>query len=446
VYQPAPAVTDSAIAHLQRLIQFKTISWSDTTQPDSTQFIGMHQYLQTTWPLVHQTMQREVISKFSLLYHWKGKDPSLRPLLLLAHMDVVPVEDSSLSQWKADPFAGIIQDGYIWGRGSYDNKMNITSIMESAEKLLRAHFQPNRSIYIVLSHDEELAGKTGTRKVVELFEQRNIRPELAVDEGGIVTKEKVPDMKKPVALLGVAEKGYLTVQLQVKAEGGHSSMPAPETAIDILSKALSTLRQHPFEARLAPAQQDFVEYLGPELPFVKKMAFANTWLFKKLIIQQYEKTNVGNAMMRTTMAPTIIHAGVKENVVPSSASATINLRLLTDDSSQQVMDRIQQIVNDKRVTYTIVTANEASSTTSATSFGYRQVEAAAKKTFPEVVAVPFLLIGGTDSHYFQHLCNSVVRFTPAIDPTGLHDVNERISIANYQHALWFYEQLIRGMN
>jgi carboxypeptidase PM20D1 len=247
-------------------------------------------------------------------------------------------------------------------------------------------------------------------------------------------------------LMGMAEKGYLTLELQVNAEGGHSSMPAPETAIDILSKALFKLRQQPFEARLAPSQQEFIEYLGPELPFVKKMAFANTWLLKKMIIRQYEKNNVGNAMMRTTMVPTIIHAGIKENVVPSNSSAVINLRLLTGDLSKQVIERIQQVVNDKRITYKVLSVTEASSYTPASSFGYRQVEAAVRKTFPDVIVVPFLLIGGTDSQHFQHLCNSIVRFTPAIDPAGLHIINERLSIENFRHALWFYEQLIRGMN
>jgi carboxypeptidase PM20D1 len=445
-YQPPPAVPDSAIAHLQRLIQFKTISYSDSTSPDPVPFTELHQYLQTAWPLVHQTLQREVISQYSLVYHWKGRDASLRPLLLLAHMDVVPVEASSLSQWKVDPFAGIVKDGYIWGRGAYDNKVNMVSILETVEKLLRANYQPNRSIYLVFSHDEELSGKTGTQAIAALFTQRNIRPELAVDEGGIVTREKVPDMKQPVALLGMAEKGYLTIELQVNVEGGHSSMPAPETAIDILSKALFKLRQQPFEARLATAQQDFIEYLGPELPFVKKMAFANTWLLQKMIIQQYEKNNVGNAMMRTTMVPTIIHAGVKENVVPSNASAVINLRLLTGDSSQQVIQRIQQVVNDKRITYKVVKVTEASTSTAAGSVGYRYVETAVRKAFPDVIVVPFLLIGGTDSRHFQYLCNSIVRFTPAIDPTGNHGINERISIRNFQHALWFYEQLIREMN
>jgi carboxypeptidase PM20D1 len=444
-YQPPPALPDSAIAHFQQLIRFRTISYDDSIPPDSAQFLALHHYLQTTYPLVHQHMQREVVSNYSLVYHWKGADTSLRPLLLLAHMDVVPVEASSLLQWSVEPFAGILKEGYIWGRGAYDNKVNMASILETAEKLLRQSFRPGRSVYIVFSHDEELSGKKGTAQIAALFAKRNIRPELAVDEGGIVTHEKVPDMKKPVALLGLAEKGYLTLQLQVQANGGHSSMPEAETAVDILAKALVTIRQHPFEARLAPTQQDFITYLGPELPFIKKMAFANTWLFKKMIIGQYEKKPVGNAMMRTTMVPTMVEAGVKENIVPVMASAVVNLRLLTGDSSHRVMKRVQQLINDKRVSCKMLTVTEASLYTAANSYGYKLAEAAIRKIFPDVVVVPFLLIGGTDSRHFQHLCKSIVRFTPAVDPTGNHGIDERIHIDNYRKALWFYEQLIREL-
>jgi carboxypeptidase PM20D1 len=444
-YQPAPALPDSAIAHFQNLVRFKTISYDDSIPPDSAQFLGMHRYLQQAYPLVHAHLQREIVSNYSLIYHWKGADTSLRPLLLLAHMDVVPVEASSLAQWKVDPFSGVLRDGFIWGRGTYDNKVNMASILETVEKLLQQSFQPRRPVYIVFSHDEELSGKKGTTAIASLFAQRGIRPELAVDEGGIVTHDKVPGIKKPVALVGLAEKGFLTLQLEVQANGGHSSMPEPETAVDILARALVNIRQHPFEARLAPTQQEFINYLGPELPFVQKMAFANTWLFKKMIIGQYEKKPVGNAMMRTTVVPTIIQAGVKENVVPTIATAVINLRLLTGDSSKQVVQEVKNVINDKRVNVKILNVTEASVYTNAGSAGYKQAAAAIHKTFPHVIVTPFLLIGGTDSRHFQHLCNSIVRFTPAVDPTGNHGINECMSIDNYRKAVWYYETLIRSV-
>jgi carboxypeptidase PM20D1 len=443
VANPAPPIPATALEHFQQLIRFKTISYEDPALFDSTPFLQLHQYLQVAYPLVHQHLQREVINKYTLLYHWKGSNESLRPILLMAHMDVVPVEEATLPLWKTDPFAGTIKDSCIWGRGAWDDKFNLVSMLEATEKLLQQQVQPARSVYFLFSHDEELTGKNGTRIAAELFRQRNIHPELVIDEGGIVTNEKVPGMDKPVALLGTAEKGYLTLQLEVKKEGGHSAMPERETAIDVLAKALGNIRRHRFKGRLVPAQQDFARYVGPELSFFKRMAFANTWLFEDMIVAQYEKTNVGNALMRTTMVPTIIRAGIKENMVPATVTATINLRLLTGDSCIQVTEKVRRIVNDPRVNIRIVEQFEPSASTPVNSFAFEQVATAVRKTFPNTIVTPFLVIGATDSHHFQQIAKHIIRFTPAIDPLNFHGANERISLRSFQMALWFYEQLLR---
>jgi carboxypeptidase PM20D1 len=440
---PAPPISPAALKHFQQLIRFKTISWNDHTLFDSIPFLQLHQYLQQAYPLVHQRLQREVVSKYTLLYHWKGADTTAPPLLLMAHMDVVPVEEVNIADWKADPFAGAIKDSCIWGRGAWDNKINLVSMLEATEKLLQQGVQPKRSIYFLFSHDEELTGKQGTSAAAALFRQRGIHPGLVIDEGGIVTSERIPGVNKPVALLGTAEKGYLNLQLEVQKNGGHSSMPEKETAIDILTTALGKLRQHPFEGRLAPAQQDFIRYLGPELPFFKRMAFANTGLFESLIIKQYEKTPTGNALMHTTMTPTILRAGIKENIIPSAATAILNLRLLTGDSCKQVTAQIQAIIDDPRVKVTTLDHMEPSASTPVNSIAFQQVEAAVKKTFPHTIVTPFLVVGATDSHHFGDLATHIIRFTPAIDPQNFHGVNERVSLKSFQMALWFYEQLLK---
>jgi carboxypeptidase PM20D1 len=401
--------------------------------------LQLHQYLQDTYPLFHQNLEREVIGKYTLLYHWKGNDTLLPPVLFIAHMDVVPVETANLSSWKTDPFSGTIKDDAIWGRGAWDNKINMVSVLEATEK---QHKMPARPVYFLFSHDEELAGKNGTRVAAELFRQRRIHPELVIDEGGFVTHEKVPGMNRPVALLGTAEKGYLSLRLEVQKDGGHSSMPEKETAIDVLSAALGKLRQHPFKSRLVPAQQDFIRYIGPELPFLKKMVFANTWLFEKLIIREYEKTATGSAVMHTTMVPTILRAGIKDNIVPSSATALVNLRLLSGDSCRQVTESVKKIINDRRVKVSVVEQFEPSAVTPVNSPAFQKVEAAVRRTFPNTIVTPFLVIGATDSHHFQQIARHIIRFTPAIDPQNFHGINERVSLRSFQTALCFYEQLL----
>jgi carboxypeptidase PM20D1 len=439
----ARALTQKSIVNLQKAITFKTISYNDSALSDKNDFLKFHQFLIEAYPLLHTTLRREVINNYSLLYTWPGTDTTLKPVLLLAHMDVVPIEKETLNLWSVDPFEGTLKDEFIWGRGAVDDKINLISIMEATENLLKRNYKPKRTIYFAFGHDEEVGGKNGAKKIAELLLSRKIKTEMIMDEGGIITKSKIPNMQKPVALLGTAEKGYLTLTLAVEKSGGHSSMPEKETAIDILIKAITKIRSSPLPAKVTAAQQDFIEYLGPELPFLQRIVFANRWLFESLIINQYSKSAAGNAMMRTTVAPTLMNIGVKENVIPGAAEATINLRLLPGDSIQGTVERLRKTINDNRVVINIVDGAEASLNTDVKTFGYKVIEKATRTTFDSTIVTPFLLIGGTDSKHFNQVSESVIRFSPVIDPIGFHGVNERVSLDGYRLAIWFYFQLIQ---
>ncbi len=443
---PAPEVSADALQHFQQALGYRTVSFADSTQLDSTQFNGFHRFLKQTYPRVHQTMTVQVFKNYSLLYTWPGKNSSLKPYILMAHQDVVPIEEASRAMWTVDPFGGVIKDGYIWGRGTTDDKINLISIMEAAEKLMAENYQPERTIYLVFGHDEEVGG-SGAIAMADWFKQQNIEAELVLDEGGIVTREKIPGIDKPVALIGNAEKGYLSLELSVEKSGGHSSMPEKETAIDILTSAIQKLRGQPFEARFSEPMEGFIASLGPEMPFVQKMAFANTWLFKSAIVATYEKSGPGNAMIRTTLVPTILQSGIKDNVVPTIAKATINLRLLPGDQSDAVIARLQQLVADERVKFSkLAPLAEASPVTAMTSEGFRKVEATIKQSLPGTLSSPFLVIGATDSRHFHEVSPHVLKFSPMIDPIGFHGIDERVSLESFQTAIWFFENLIRNAN
>jgi len=245
--------------------------------------------------------------------------------------------------------------------------------------------------------------------------------------------------------LGTSEKGYLSIELTVEESGGHSSMPAHETSIDILAKALLNLRSRPFTSDLTGSTLEGTEYIGPEMPFLQKMAFANQWLFKGIIIGNYEKSPQSAAMIRTTMVPTIIGAGIKDNVVPTVAKATVNLRLLPGDLSDAVIAEVKKKIDDDRVKVErLKMAAEASPVTSAASSGYQKVDDAIKKSLPGTITSPFLMIGATDSRFFYDVSENIIKFSPMIDPIGFHGIDERVSLDSYKTALWFYENLIRN--
>ncbi len=441
----APGLSPSALTHFQEAIRIKTISFQEQSKADSSPFTAFHQFIQEAYPLVHQKLLREVVSGESLLYTWKGIDDQLKPIVLMAHQDVVPVEEATLTKWSVDPFAGTIKDDFIWGRGTADDKINLVSILEAAEKLLGENFQPKRTVYFAFGHDEETGG-SGARALASLLKSRGVNAGFVLDEGGIVTTYQVPGMTKPVALLGTSEKGYMSLELVAEINGGHSSQPAKETSIDILARAIQRIRDSPFEPRFSESTQTFIDHIGPEQSFLRRMVFANQWLFRGIIFRIYEESPGGNAMIRTTGVPTIIEAGVKDNVIPTMAKATINFRLLPGDGSQEVVNRVKDLIGDDRIRIDVNQGfrAEASSVTPVDSEGYKIIEEVTLQTFGDVVVTPFMMIGGTDSRHFGEVSSSIIKFSPMIDPIGYHGIDERVSLESYRLAIGFYRQLLSG--
>jgi carboxypeptidase PM20D1 len=444
---PAPEVTVANLQHFKEALAYKTISYGDPLKFDSSQFLGFRKFLEETYPNFHSTLSREIVADYTLLFTWKGKNPTLKPIVFMAHQDVVPIEEGTESLWSVDPFAGEVKEDFIWGRGTTDDKINLISMFEATEKLLANNFQPERTIYFSFGHDEEIGG-SGAVAVAKLLKERGVEAEFVMDEGGIITKSQIPGIIKPVALIGTSEKGYLSLVLSVEQAGGHSSMPAPETSIDILTRAIVRLRNKPFEARFSESMNGFIESLGPEMPFVQRMAFANPWLFKGMIIGIYEKSAGGNAMIRTTVAPTIIQAGIKDNVIPTLSTATINFRLLPGDKGEDVINKVKGIINDDRVSISMYknSLSEASAVTPMNSIGYQKISTAIKSSYADLLTSPFLMIGATDSRYFGEVSSNIIKFSPMIDPIGFHGINERVSLESYKTSLWFYEQLLKDLN
>jgi carboxypeptidase PM20D1 len=442
---PAPELPEKAVEHLQKAIQCPTISYSDSADWKAEPFIALRNLIETAYPLVHTKLTREIIGGYSYLYKWEGKNPSLAPYIMLAHQDVVPIEESTRSLWTAEPFSGELKDNVIYGRGAIDNKCNLISMLEATEKLLRQGFQPERSIYYVFGQDEEIGGRKGAQAIAKLLEERKIKAELLIDEGGIVTSQKLPGITKPVALLGTAEKGYLSLEFSVQKKGGHSSMPDSETAIDILMKALVKLHDNPFPARFDKATQGFIDYLGPEMKFPSNMAFANQWLFNSLIVKGLDKNPPTRAMIHTTAVTTMLDAGVKDNIIPTMATATTNFRLLPNDSAKMVMQRVKEIINDERVEIKIRQGkwNEGTTSPVADGVGFQKINQIVRQTYNNVLVTPFLMIGGTDSRYFDKVSDNIVKFSPVLDPIGFHTHDEQVSLESFKHSVWFFEQLIR---
>jgi carboxypeptidase PM20D1 len=437
---------DSSAVHLSSAIQIKTVSYGDTLPIDTTEFLKFRKFLETSYPLVHSKLVRQVFNEFSYVYKWTGKDTTQAPYVLMGHTDVVPVEAIAESKWTVPSFSGTIKNDTIWGRGAADDKVAVIAIMESVEQLLAQNFTPNRTVYLCFGHDEEVSGKRGAKIFSAWFADNHIKPALVLDEGGQIDQQHFKRLNRPVAVIGTNEKGYVNFDLTVEIPGGHSSMPAPETAIDVLNTALVKLRAQQMPGAITPTVQELINRTRPAEKFLNKVVLSNLWLFKPVVMGQFEKVKESNAMVHSTLVPTIIKAGIKDNVIPSIAKATVNSRILPGQTSDDVLAYVTKTINDERVVIKKQTISlmEPSAVSSYESEPFKKIENIIQTSVPNVIVSPFLMIGATDSRYFRSNSESVLNFSAVQDVKGFHGIDERIGITDLHRMIYFYKELSKN--
>ncbi len=441
---------EGAAARLAGALAIPTLSNRDRSRMDRGAFLALHDYLQKCFPGVHQTLEFETVNELSLLYRWPGSDPSLPPLLLMAHLDVVPVAPGTEGDWTHPPFGGVVADGFVWGRGSLDVKSGVTGILEAAERLLAEGFTLRRTLYIAFGHDEEVGGEEGMARIAALLSERGVRIGCVLDEGGAVSRGVLPGVAGEVAMVGIAEKGYVNLTLSARAEGGHSSMPGRRTAIGALGSGLSRLQERPCPADLSFTALTF-SHLGRALPFRQRIAWANLWLFGPLLKRRLATSAKLDAGQRTTIAPTMVNSGVQENVLPAKAEAVVNCRILPGDTIASVADHVRRAVADPSLTVEVRgEGSEPSPVADPASPEFaRLAEAIAQAAGnPALPVLPYLVVGATDSRYWCGRADQVLRFLfnrlEGEDFRRIHGTDERIAVTNYASTVRFYAQLIRN--
>lgn len=440
--------------HIGLAIQLKTISNTDPAKVDPLPFEGLRNLLQVLYPQVDDHLTREVINGGGLLYTWQGTEPDLDPIALAAHQDVVPANEAADSGWTHPPFAGEIADGYVWGRGALDCKGSLISIMEAVNNLIRDGFAPRRTVYLLFGHDEECSGTHGAVALADILEARGVRLALLLDEGGSVTTSTLPGIESPVAMIGVTEKGHLSLKLKATTKPGHASTPSTPTAIGALSLAIATLENNPF-----PQHLDMVEFMmsfvGAELPFMDRLMLANTWLFGGAVKRKLSQNPSTDANTRTTIAPTILRAGSAENVLPATAEGLINLRIFPGETVRETYERIYDLVADQ--TLEVLPAHgetlegdhtwEPTEISDIDSPQFRLLTRLAQSAYPEALVAPFMMNGATDSRHYSKLSHFIFRFSPILlsqeDQDTVHGVNERLSFENAARMVSFMQALIR---
>lgn len=441
--RPAPGtdVDDRTAERLAEALRCRTVS-RDDTEPDAAEFDRLASHLEHSFPLVHQRLQLERFGH-SRLYRWPGTEPGTSAILL-AHQDVVPVDDEQ--RWTHAPFAGVVDDEFIWGRGAIDDKSRLLAILEATEALLVAGHRPRRDIWFAFGHDEEIFGRAGATRMAARLRDLGVRADLLLDEGGVITHGVADGATAPVASVMIGEKGWATVRLVTTDTGGHSSMPGRETAVGRIARAVARIQDRPMPLRMTPVVADMLTRLRPAMAEPRRTALRLLPVAGAAVTRLMATRPQTEALVRTTTAPTVIRGGVKANVLPQRAEALVNFRILPGDSVADVVEHCRRVVADDRVSIELSgTASEPSQITRPGP-AFDLIAELTRELVPQAVVTTGIVPGATDSRHYDALAGTRCNFAPilvdAADLERIHGTDERLSRANYARLIEFNRRLL----
>ena len=434
------------VANLQALVRLPTISRLDPKDTDWAPFRAFVNLLPILYPATHGALDREFVNDYSMLYRWKGRTDG-PPTVLMAHFDVVPATEEG---WTHPPFSAMLvgeeDEQLIWGRGTLDDKGALVCVLEGVEAQVLAGHAPERDVYLSFGHDEETEG-SGARAIVDLLESRGIRPGLVLDEGGAIVENIFPGVSGPIAVVGVSEKGILTLTLTVNQDGGHASTPPRLTATARLATAIVRLNNRPFRAGFTPTTLEMIRTLGAHASNPIKAVCTNLWLTKPLLLALFGRLSAEtNAMIRTTQAVTMLSGSRAANALAERAVATVNIRVAIDSSVADAVEHVRKAVNDPVVRIDTLSPNEPSLVSPTSGRAWDLVRSTIEENFPGTIVTPYVMMAASDSRHYTRISDFVYRFGPfemsKAERGTLHAMDERMHVATFLRGVEFYTRLI----
>lgn len=435
---------NSAIEHFADMIRIPTISYTDFSLEKDEEFFRFQNYLEKQYPLIHRHGIRRLIGRRGILYHIPGKS-SEKPTVLMSHYDVVPVDEAA---WSHPPFAGDIEEGMLWGRGTLDTKGTLCAVVESVEHMLKQNFVPKNDLYLSFSGEEETHGDS-CPDIVDYFRQNKITPAFVLDEGGAIVEGLFPGISKPFAVIGVGEKGMMDVNFSLKSAGGHASAPPAHSNVGRLAKAICAIEKHPFPLEITSPVAGMFDTLGRHASFAMRLFFANINIFRPLL-DRITRKNGGelNAMLRTTTALTKMEGSDAFNVLPPKASFGVNVRYLSTQNQKSILEHYRRIIQDDEIQMKVLFDTGACPDSDFHSDGFEKIKTSIFQTWGDVLVTPYLMMAGSDSRHFSQICPHVYRFSAmmmsAEDRKRIHGNDERISLEEWKRTVAFYIRLVQN--
>lgn len=438
-----------AVAKLQALVRIPTVSYREPERVDTAAFDAFVEELARQFPLLHERLELTRVHTHGLLFQWRGASAE-RPVVLMAHLDVVPVEGS----WQHDAFSGAVVDGQIWGRGTLDDKGCLVGICEAVETLLERDFTPAQDVWLSFGCDEEVFGTAAETAVAEL-KGRDVRPWFVVDEGGAIAHDAFTGVGKPIAVVGVTEKGIMSVLLRVEGRGGHASTPAKLGPTARLARAITRLDRSPMPTSLPAPTVELFHRMAPHAPLALRPLLANAGRLGPALARVLTALGPESAaMVRTTFAVTTLSGSPALNVIAQSATAGVNIRIMLGDTSETVLAHLRKVIGDDKVEIDVVEVYEPSplspySTADRKDEAFDLIEATISEVFPDAVPAPYVMMAATDSRSFSPICDRVYRFAPfrmtKAQREAIHSYDEHLGVDDFLDGVRWYQRLIERL-
>lgn len=438
--------------NLSDAIKFKTIAGKEAQYTDWEVFDAFHDFLKERYPLIHEKLELTVVARGSLVFHWKGTRSELDPIALLAHQDVVPISEGTWQDWEHDPFEGFDDGEFIWGRGALDMKNHLIGVLESVESLLAEGFVPERDVYILLGHNEEVmcaTSENGATCICEYLKEKGVHLDAIIDEGGAILPVEVKGViNKHLAGIGIAEKGYADVEVAVTAKGGHSSQAPNHTAIGHLADVIKDIEGNQFKAKMSPMMRELFDKIGRNCTYPVKLVTCNLKLLEPVLTKAMSYIPPAASMLRTTFGITMTSGSPQANVLPQRASVTVNFRMFPGQTVDDVLEHLHKVIRNKNVEINLLPGWKNPSAVSPTdSRSFKVIEKICRSMDDNVVVAPYLVMGGTDSCHYQPICENIYRYSPFLVSTSLllttHGTNERIPVSVMSDGVKFFKRYIR---